>query len=39
MKKYDFPSSGQILAKLIQAGFETLVSAMRKHINSIWNKE
>jgi hypothetical protein len=32
-------SSGQILAELIQAGGETLLSAIHELINSIWNKE
>jgi hypothetical protein len=31
--------SDQILAELIQAGGEILVSAIHKLINSIWNKE
>jgi hypothetical protein len=30
---------GQILAELIQAGGETLLSEIHKLINSIWNKE
>jgi hypothetical protein len=31
--------SDQILVELIQAGGETLLSSMRKLINSIWKKE
>jgi hypothetical protein len=38
-KKYKSPDSDQITAKLIQAGGETLVSAIHKLITSIWNKE
>jgi hypothetical protein len=33
------PGSEQFLPELIQAGGETSVSALHKHINSIWNKE
>jgi hypothetical protein len=39
LKKYKSPSSDQILAELIQAGGEILLSAIHKLINSIWNKE
>jgi hypothetical protein len=39
LKKYKSPGSDQILAQLIQAGGETLVSVVHKVINSIWNKE
>jgi hypothetical protein len=39
MKKYKFPGSDQIPAKLIHAGGETLVSVILKIINSVWNKE
>jgi hypothetical protein len=39
LKKYKSPGSGQILAELIQAGGETLVSVIHKLITSIWNKE
>jgi hypothetical protein len=39
LKKYKLPSSDQIPAGLIQAGGETLLSAIHKLINSIWNKE
>jgi hypothetical protein len=39
LKKYKSPGSDQILAELIQAGGETLVSVIHKLINSIWNKE
>jgi hypothetical protein len=37
--KYKSPGSDQILAELIQAGGETLLSAIHKLINSILNKE
>jgi hypothetical protein len=39
LKKYISPGSDQILAELIQAGAEILVSVIHKLINSIWNKE
>jgi hypothetical protein len=39
LKKYKSAGVDQILAELIQAGSETLVSAIHKLINSIWNKE
>jgi hypothetical protein len=39
LKKYKSPGSNQIPAELIQGGAETLVSAIHKYINSIWNKE
>jgi hypothetical protein len=39
LKKYESPGSDQILAELIQAGGETLVSVIHKLINSIWNKD
>jgi hypothetical protein len=39
LKKYDSPGSVQIPAELTQAGSETLLSAIRKLINSVWNKE
>jgi hypothetical protein len=39
LKKYKSPGSGQIPVELIQAGGETLLSAIHKLINSIWNKE
>jgi hypothetical protein len=39
MKKYISSGSDQIPAKLIQAGGEMLLSAIRKYINSVWNKE
>jgi hypothetical protein len=38
-KKYKSPRSDQIPAELTQAGGETLLSAIHKHISSIWNKE
>jgi hypothetical protein len=37
--KFKFPGSDQISAELIQSGDETLVSAIYKPINCIWNKE
>jgi hypothetical protein len=39
LKKYKSPGSNQIPAELYQAGGETLVSVIHKHITSIWNKE
>jgi hypothetical protein len=39
LKKYKSPGSDQILAELIQAEGDTLLSAIRNLINSIWNKE
>jgi hypothetical protein len=36
---YKLPGSDQILAELIQAGGETLLSGIHKLINYIWNKE
>jgi hypothetical protein len=39
LKKYIPPGSGQIPAELIQARGETLLSAIHKLINSVWNKE
>jgi hypothetical protein len=39
LKKYKSPGSDQIPAELIQAGGETLLSAIHKLINSVWNKE
>jgi hypothetical protein len=39
LKKYKLPGSDQIPAELIQAGGETLMSAIHGLINSIWNKE
>jgi hypothetical protein len=37
--QYKSPTSDQIQAELIQAGGETLVSAIHKFINCIWKKE
>jgi hypothetical protein len=37
--KCKLPGSDQIPAELIQVGGEILLSAIRKLINSIWNKE
>jgi hypothetical protein len=39
LKRYKSPGSDQILAKLIQAGGEILLSAIHKLISSVWNKE
>jgi hypothetical protein len=39
VKKYKLPDSDQILAELVQAGGETLLSQIHKLINSVWNKE
>jgi hypothetical protein len=39
LKKYKSPGSDQILADLIQAGGEILLSAIHKLINSVWNKK
>jgi hypothetical protein len=38
-KKYKSPGSDLIPKELIQAGGETLLSAIHKLINYIWNKE
>jgi hypothetical protein len=38
-EKYKSPGSDQILAELIQAGGEMLLSEIHKLINSVWNKE
>jgi hypothetical protein len=35
LKRYKKPGSDQITAELIQAGGETLLSEVHKHINSI----
>jgi hypothetical protein len=39
LKKYKSPGNDEIPAELIQAGGKTLLSAIHKLINSIWNKE
>jgi hypothetical protein len=39
LKNYKSPGSDEILAELIQAGGEMLLSAIHKLINSVWNKE
>jgi hypothetical protein len=39
LEKCKLPGSDQILAELIEAGGETLLSAIHKLIKSIWNKE
>jgi hypothetical protein len=38
LKKYKSPGSDQILAELIQAGGEILLSVIYRLINSVWNK-
>jgi hypothetical protein len=39
LKKYKSPDSEQIPSEISQAGGETLLSAIHKAINSIWNLE
>jgi hypothetical protein len=39
LKNFKSPGSDQILAELIQAGGEILLSTIHKLINSVWNKE
>jgi hypothetical protein len=39
LKKYKWPGSDEIMAELIQAGGEILLSAIHKHINSVWDKK
>jgi hypothetical protein len=39
LRKYKLPSNDQILAKVIQAGGETLLPAMHKIKNFVWNKK
>jgi hypothetical protein len=39
LKKYKSPGSDENPEELIQAGGKTLLSAIHKLINSIWNKE
>jgi hypothetical protein len=39
LKRFKSPGSDQILAELIQAGGEILLSAIHKLINSVSNKE
>jgi hypothetical protein len=39
LKKYKLPGGDEILAELVQAGGEKLLSAIHKLINSVWNKE
>jgi hypothetical protein len=39
LKKFKSPGSDQIPAELIQAGGETILSAIHKLINSVCNKE
>jgi hypothetical protein len=37
--EYESPSSDEVPAELIQAGGEILLSAIHKHVSSVWNKE
>jgi hypothetical protein len=39
LEKYKSPGSDQILAELIQAGSEILLSVIHELINPVWNKE
>jgi hypothetical protein len=39
LKKYNSPGSDQILAEMIKAGGEILLSALHKLFNSVWNKD
>jgi hypothetical protein len=39
LERYKSPGSDQIPAELYQAGGETLVSVIHKHVNAIWNKQ
>jgi hypothetical protein len=39
LEKYKSPGSDEILAEMIQAGGEILLSEIHKLINSVWNKE
>jgi hypothetical protein len=39
LKNVNLPGSDEILAELIQGGGETLLSAIHKVVNSVWNKE
>jgi 3-deoxy-D-manno-octulosonic acid (KDO) 8-phosphate synthase len=39
LEKYKSPGSDQILAEMIQAEGDTLLSVINNLINSIWNKE
>jgi hypothetical protein len=39
LKRYKWPGTDQILAELIKAGSEILLSEIHKLINSVWNKE
>jgi hypothetical protein len=39
LKNYKSPGSDEILAELIPAGSEILLSVIHKLINSVWNKE
>jgi hypothetical protein len=39
LREHESPGSDQTPTELIQAGGETLLSAIQKLINSVWNKE
>jgi hypothetical protein len=39
LQKYKSHGSNQIPTELIQAGGETLLSEIHKHINSIWKRK
>jgi hypothetical protein len=39
LKEYKLPGSDQIPSEVISTGGETLLSAIHKLINSVWNKE
>jgi hypothetical protein len=39
LKKYKSPGSDEILAEMIQAGGENVLSVIHKFINSMWNME
>jgi hypothetical protein len=39
LKKYKSPGSDEVLAELIQAGGEILLSLIHKLVNSNWDKE
>jgi hypothetical protein len=39
LESYELPGSDQTPAELIQVGGESLLSAIYKLINSVWNKE
>jgi hypothetical protein len=39
MKRYKSPDSDQLLAEMIQAGGEILLSSIHKLVNFVWNRE